>query len=217
MGTILGAELEITGCGRTDTGVHAKQYFAHFDFDGQFPAEFVRRLNKFLPKDLVIYRIFEVPAEAHARFNACQRSYEYHLSFRKNPFTEHFAYFYPYAQQPDPQRMQSAAALLLNYKEFTPFCKSNHDAKTMLCDLRRAEWIFDPNGNGAVFHITSNRFLRGMVRLIVGMCLGVGTGQIELAEVQEALDLQSRLRKAISAPPEGLYLGGILYPEGLVP
>lgn len=216
MGTILSTELEVTGCGRTDTGVHAKQYFAHFDFDGEFPQEFVRRLNKFLPKDIAVYRIFEVPAESHARFDAYQRSYEYHLSFRKNPFAEHFAYFYPFTQKPDLELMQKAAQLLLKYKEFAPFCKSNHDAKTMLCELSRAEWVFDGNGYDAVFHITSNRFLRGMVRLIVGMCLGVGTGQIELAEVEEALDLQSRLRKAISAPPEGLYLCGILYPDGVI-
>jgi tRNA pseudouridine38-40 synthase len=214
MGTILGTELEITGCGRTDTGVHAKQYFAHFDFEGEFPTEFVRRLNKFLPKDIAVFRIFEVAPDAHARFDAYQRSYEYHLSFRKDPFTEHLAYFYPYTQQPDPALMQAAAALLLQYTEFAPFCKSNHDAKTMICNLTRSEWEFYPEEHRAVFHITSNRFLRGMVRLIVGMCLGVGTGQISLEEVKVAMEEQSRLRKATSAPPEGLYLGGILYKTG---
>lgn len=210
--TILGTELEVTGCGRTDTGVHAKQYFAHFDCDVEFPPEFERRLNKFLPKDIVVYRIFEVHPEAHARFDAFQRSYAYHLTFRKDPFAEHFAYFYPFVQQPDPELMQGAASLLLQYTAFEPFCKSNNDAKTMICQLSRAEWVFDPAEQRAVFHITSNRFLRGMVRLIVGMCLGVGTGQISLAEVYDAMEQQTRLKKATSAPPEGLYLGGIRYP-----
>jgi tRNA pseudouridine38-40 synthase len=212
MNTILSTELEITGCGRTDTGVHARQYFAHFDFEGEFPVEFVRRLNKFLPKDIVILRIFELHPEAHARFDAYQRSYEYHLSFRKNPFAEHLAYFYPFVQQPDFELMQAAATLLLDYSEFAPFCKSNHDAKTMICQLTRAEWIFDADGQGAVFHITSNRFLRGMVRLIVGMCLGVGIGQISLDELRSAMIEQTRLKKATSAPPDGLYLGNIRYP-----
>lgn len=211
MNTILGTELEITGCGRTDTGVHARQYFAHFDFEGEFPAEFVRRLNKFLPKDIAVYRIIAVQPEAHARFDAYERSYEYHLSFRKNPFTEHLAYFYPYVQQPDPVLMQDAAAFLLQYQEFEPFCKSNHDAKTMVCKLTRSEWVFDLKEQRAVFHITSNRFLRGMVRLIVGMCIGVGTGQISMEELKTAMEQQSRLKKATSAPPEGLYLGGIKY------
>jgi tRNA pseudouridine38-40 synthase len=124
------------------------------------------------------------------------------------------AYFYPYSQAPDPALMQAAATLLLHYEEFAPFCKSNHDAKTMICNLTRSEWVFYPDENRAVFHITSNRFLRGMVRLIVGMCLGVGTGQISLEEVKMAMVEQSRLRKATSAPPEGLYLGGILYKTG---
>jgi tRNA pseudouridine38-40 synthase len=214
MCTILGAELDITGCGRTDTGVHARQYFAHFDFEGEFPTEFVRRLNKYLPKDIAVYRIFAVPPNAHARFDAYQRSYEYRICFRKDPFAEHLAYFYPFPQNLDQELMQAAAALLLQYSEFAPFCKSDHDAKTLRCTLSRAEWIFEPSGQSAMFHITSNRFLRGMVRLIVGMCLGVGNGQIVLEEVKVALDAQTRLQKASSAPPEGLYLGGILYDWG---
>jgi tRNA pseudouridine38-40 synthase len=211
LSTILGSTIEIVGCGRTDTGVHAKQYFAHFDFAGEFPPAFLRRINKFLPKDLFIYRIFPVAPATHARFDAIARSYEYHLTFRKDPFRQETAYFYAYAEQPDFQKMQEAANLLLNYQLFAPFCKTGHDAKTMFCQLQRSEWIFSTDGQEAVFHITSNRFLRGMVRLIVGMCLQVGTGQISLEEVKTALENQTPLKKANSAPPQGLFLTDIRF------
>ncbi|MBK7873150.1 MAG: tRNA pseudouridine(38-40) synthase TruA [Saprospiraceae bacterium] len=209
--TILGAEIEIIGCGRTDAGVHASQYFMHFDFDGNFPKSFLSRVNKFLPKDIVIFRIFEVAPEAHARFDAVSRSYIYQLSFIKNPFEIQTTYFYPYALQPDFGKMQEVAQLLLNYQEFYPFCKSHHDAKTLQCELTRSEWL-QIDENRLEYHITSNRFLRGMVRLIVGMCLNVGIGKITLEEVKSALDQQTLLNKSWSAPPEGLFLRAIKYP-----
>ncbi|MCB0564578.1 MAG: tRNA pseudouridine(38-40) synthase TruA, partial [Phaeodactylibacter sp.] len=108
----------------------------HFDFDGQFPLAFTRRINKFLPSDIVIYRIFEVAPDAHARFDATHRAYEYHIDFVKNPFGKETRYFYPFAHLPDPVKMQEAASLLLEYEAFFPFCKTNTDAKTMRCDLR---------------------------------------------------------------------------------
>lgn len=209
--TILNTEIEVVGCGRTDAGVHASQYFLHFDFDGAFPTAFVSRVNKFLPKDIAIFRIFEVAPETHARFNAYERSYVYHITFEKNPFEIETAYFYGYPNQPNFDNMQAAAQLLLAYREFFPFCKSDHDAKTLHCELSRAEWqrISDQR---LAFHITSNRFLRGMVRLIVGMCLNVGTGKVHLDEVKQALDNQTLLQKSTSAPPEGLFLSAIKYP-----
>lgn len=209
--TILGTDIEFVGCGRTDTGVHASQYFAHFDFDGAFPQSFLQRVNKFLPDDIVIYRIFEVSSDAHARFDAFKRSYEYQVTFIKNPFQTQTTYFYPYAQKPDFAKMQAAAQLLLAYREFQPFCKSNHDAKTLQCDLTQSEWI-QVNDNKLVFYITSNRFLRGMVRLIVGMCLNVGLEKVSLDEVKAALDQQILLKKSWSVPPEGLFLTNVKYP-----
>lgn len=215
--TILGSIIEVTGCGRTDTGVHALQYFAHFNFAGGFPPNFVRRLNKFLPPDIAIRRIFPVEWDAHARFDAYHRAYEYHITFAKDPFREKTITYYQYARQPELERMQEAATLLLDYEAFFPFCKSNHQAKTMLCDLKRSEWVVTDHPDHWVYHIASNRFLRGMVRLIVGMCLNVGTGKVSLEEVRQAMDRQQRLKMSTSAPPEGLYLTDIRYPDGHIP
>jgi tRNA pseudouridine38-40 synthase len=209
--TILGTEIEFVGCGRTDTGVHASQYFVHFDFDGTFPTSFLQRVNKFLPPDIVIYHIFEVAIDAHARFDAYKRSYEYHVTFIKNPFKTRTTYFYPYAPKPDFDKMQQAAQLLLAYREFQPFCKSNHDAKTLQCELTRSEWI-SIDEYTLVFHITSNRFLRGMVRLIVGMCLNVGLEKVSMEEVKTALEQQILLKKSWSVPSEGLFLTEVKYP-----
>ncbi|GJM32154.1 MAG: tRNA pseudouridine synthase A [Saprospiraceae bacterium] len=210
--TILATTTGITGCGRTDTGVHAKQYFAHFDFVGELPESFERRLNKFLPQDIVIYRIFEVSPEAHARFDAYHRAYEYHLDFHKNPFGLQTSYYFPFAKQPNIDLMQEAASCLLQYDEFFPFCKSNTDVKTMNCTLKRAEWVKEEGGQKLIFHIAANRFLRGMVRLIVGMCLNVGLEKLSLEEVKAAMDHQTRLQPSLSVPPQGLYLKDIRYP-----
>lgn len=209
--TILGTAVEVTGCGRTDAGVHASQYFLHFDYEGSFPHKLVNRLNKMLPKDIAIYRIFETPPAAHARFDAYQRSYVYHLSFEKNPFAIQTAYFYPYSQKPNFELMQQAAQLLLAYREFYPFCKTGHDAATLHCALSRSEWI-QTDDKKMDFHISANRFLRGMVRLVVGMCLNVGLEKIAIADVKHALDQQSPLKKSWSVPPEGLFLSEVKYP-----
>jgi len=210
--TILRAPIAIHGCGRTDTGVHASQFFIHFDYDGDFPRGFVNRINKFLPKDIVIYRIFEVAPDVSTRFDAYHRSYEYHISFHKTPFHLETVYHYPFGKNLDIPKMQKAATLLLNYEAFFPFCKAHSDAKTMLCDLRRAEWIFDKKAGKLVFHISANRFLRGMVRLIVGMCLNVGSGKLAISDVKEAMDKQIRLKKDLSVVAHGLFLTEVKYP-----
>ena len=160
--TILNTPIVITGCGRTDTGVHASQYFIHFDFEDDFPPSFVNRLNKFLPHDIAILRIFEVAKDAHARFDAFHRSYAYHVDFKKNPFELGTVYHYPFARQLDVKKMQEAATLLLQYEEFFPFCKTKSDAKTMKCELKRAEWVFDVSKERLTFHISANRFLANL-------------------------------------------------------
>lgn len=215
--TILDPNIEVTGCGRTDTGVHAKQYYMHFDFEGEFPEKFINRINKFLPKDIVIYRVFEVPPEAHARFDAVHRAYEYHFDFDKNPFRIDTAYYYHFADRLDKERMQEAAALLLKYEDFFPFCKTNTDVKTMRCQMFRSEFEFFPEQRRMVYHVAANRFLRGMVRLIVGMLLNVGLGKTNLEEVREALEKQQRLKRSYSVPPQGLYLCDIRYKDGILP
>ena len=209
--TILNTDIAITGCGRTDTGVHAKDYILHFDFEGELPNAFLNRINKFLPKDIAIHNIFEVEKEKHARFDAIERSYEYHVIFEKNPFKIETAYHFPYPNSPDKEKMQRAAQLLLNYTEFAPFCKSKSDVKTMKCDLKRSEWILFEDENRMIYEVTANRFLRGMIRLIVGMCLNVGMGKLDLKSVQKAMENQTLLEKSWSVPPQGLFLKGIKY------
>lgn len=208
---ILSTTITITGCGRTDTGVHASQYFIHFDFDGEFPKGFQTRINKYLPTDISIYKIYEVAPTAHTRFDATFRAYEYHVVFNKNPFLTDSAFYFPFGKKVDFEKMQSVASLLLEYGEFFPFCKTKSDAKTMLCDLKRAEWVWEKEGEHLVFYIAANRFLRGMVRLIVGMCLNVAVGKVTIDQVKEAMDNQTRLQKSYSVPPNGLFLSEVRY------
>lgn len=209
--TILRTPIEVVGCGRTDTGVHASQYFLHFDFDGGFPPHFVSRINKFLPSSIAIFRIFPVADDAHARFDAYHRAYEYRLHFQKDPFQQQLSYFYPFPDRPDPDKMNQAATLLLDYEAFFPFCKTHHDSQTYNCELKRSYWVAAADDLSLSYHIAANRFLRGMVRLIVGMCINVGTGKLDLDTVRRAMDEQVRLDRSTSAPPEGLYLRDIRY------
>lgn len=203
-------DLEIVGCGRTDAGVHASQYFAHFDFPGEFPKGFLPRINNFLAKDIFIRRIFPVTPDQHARFDAHYRAYEYHLSWLKNPFRQDTCLYFHRAKTFDQERIQAAAKILLEYTEFYPFCKTGSDAKTMRCELYRSEWEFKEEE--WIFHIAANRFLRGMVRLIVGMCLSVGEGKMQLEDVRQAMEEQKHLHKSISIAPEGLFLSEVRYP-----
>ncbi len=209
---VLRSEISLTGCGRTDTGVHAKGYLAHFDYADELPPRFILRMNKTLPNDISVSRVANVAADAHTRFDATHRAYEYHITFRKSPFEIDTAWQYPFVKTLDFERLQSAAALLLEYDEFFPFCKTNSQAHTMRCNLYRSEWEINKAEGRMVFHIAANRFLRGMVRLIVGMCMNVASGKIELNEVKKALDEQSRLPRALSVPPQGLFLVDIRYP-----
>jgi tRNA pseudouridine38-40 synthase len=211
LSTLLRTHVEVTGCGRTDTGVHARYYVAHFDVPELLPENFLFRINQVLPSDIVVYRIWEVAPEAHARFDARHRAYEYHLCGVKDPFRQHTSLYYPRASAVNWEQAQAAVKLLLDYQEFFPFCKSDHDAHTLRCDLRRSEWIWDADTQQGVYHISADRFLRGMVRLIVGMSLQVGLGKLELEQVRHALDTQTLLPKSLSAPPEGLFLTEVVY------
>ena len=209
MSIILGEKVGISGCGRTDTGVHAKEYYAHFDFDGDFPKAFVPRLNKFLPKDIVIFEIKKVADDAHARFGATHRAYQYHIVFDKNPFEIETAWSYYNARNLDVEKMQAAAQLLLSYDEFAPFCKAGHQSNTLICDVRRAEW--EVQSDRLIFHIAANRFLRGMVRLIVGTCINIGVGKVTIEDLKQAMETQTLMKRSYSVPAEGLYLCDIRY------
>ncbi len=207
---VLQDTIQFMGCGRTDTGVHASNFYAHFDFEGEPPNFLIDRMNKVLPRDIAVFDIFEVDMEKHTRFDAFERTYEYHITFRKDPFKIDQSYFFPWKEKLDFDQLQKAASLLLNYYEFLPFCKTRSDAKTMICELKNASW--EINEFGMVFHISANRFLRGMVRLIVGMCLNVGLGKISIKEVETALKEQIPLARSESAPPQGLFLTDVKYP-----
>jgi tRNA pseudouridine38-40 synthase len=203
---------EIVGCGRTDTGVHARFYVAHFDFFGEnLPEKFQQRFNSLLPKDIAIITFWKVSDDAHARFDAVERGYEYHISLKKDPFSRELAWQNPPANHADLDKMNAAAQILLDFSEFKPFCKTNGSATTSTCKIIHVEWILDEKNDALVFHISANRFLRGMVRLVVGMCLDVGFGKLSLEEVRESLETQKPLRRSHSVPATGLFLSKVLY------
>lgn len=209
---ILGEKIKIVGCGRTDAGVHAAHYIAHFDYGGAFPPAFLRRYNRLLVEDVAVTALWRVPADFHARFHASGRSYVYQVSLSKEVFRKDTVASLPQLRdRVDQEAMQSAAALLLGYKAFAPFCKTKSDNFTMDCDLTEARWDF--GATHWTFHISANRFLRGMVRLIAGMCIRVGQGLLTLEDLRLAMDEQTRLPKPWSAPAEGLFLSDIRYPN----
>jgi tRNA pseudouridine38-40 synthase len=211
--TILRQNIEVTGCGRTDAGVHARYYVAHFDAEGGLPPTFLNGLNSLLPDDIAAHSVQPVASEAHARYDAFERSYEYHIALRKDPFETDTAWIFPQSGKLDLKRMQESADLLPNYAAFLPFCKTDSGTEGYGCELKSAFWEHKPDEYRLIFHITANRFLRGMVRLIVGACVNAGLGKIEVADVQSALDEQKPLKKSLSVPPQGLFLTGVRYPE----
>ena len=212
LGLKLGCAVGITGCGRTDTGVHARNYYAHFDYDGVIgdPDELTYRLNLFLPSDIVIYRIWEVDPEAHARFDAVSRTYHYYIAQQKNPFHLGDAY-YLYGNL-DVNKMQTAANELLNHSDFTSFSKLHTQVKTNNCKVMEAVW-FEQDGL-LVFRIKADRFLRNMVRAIVGTLLEVGKGKMSLEAFRDIIERKDRCAAGESVPAHGLFLEAVDY-EGL--
>lgn len=208
--TLIRTDISLMGAGRTDTGVHARQMFAHFETDEIEDAEdLVYKLNSFLPEDVAVQEIFEVQPDAHARFDASERTYEYWVTQNKNPFYAEAAYYVKHVL--DIQKMNEATALLLDNKDFECFSKSNTDVHTYLCDIEEAHW--NQKGELLVFTITANRFLRNMVRAIVGTLLDVGTGKSTLADVKSIINSKDRSKAGYSVPAKGLYLTSISYPN----
>lgn len=212
LSTILREKIEVTGCGRTDAGVHARQYVAHFDamsienFD-----KVLYQWNAILPYDISVLQLMPAKDDFHARFDAVSRSYTYHLHFQKNPFLQNQSFYFQQSRDLDIEKMMAAASLLLSYEQFKPFCKTGSDANHYICYLKNAVWHFFQDG--ATFTIDANRFLRGMVRLIVGTQLQIGLGKISLTELKYSLDTQEPIPFAWSVPPEGLFLEKIIYAD----
>lgn len=207
---ILRQKIEVVGCGRTDTGVHAADYYAHFNTTPAIAdiADLAYKLNKLLTKDIAIKAIQPVVEEAHARFDAIERMYEYKIVRTKNPFTQNLAYFYH--GELNISQMNLAAALLLGTADFNAFCKTHTDVKTTICTVSQAYW--EERGDVLVFTITANRFLRNMVRAIVGTLLDVGRGKLSVNNFQDIINSKNRSEARDSAPAEGLYLADIKYP-----
>jgi tRNA pseudouridine38-40 synthase len=223
LATLLRQPIETTGCGRTDTGVHAKEYFAHItpqppeggaeDVFQKFPLQGVRGLNALLPHDIAVKQIIPVHTEAHARFDATLRSYEYHIHFEKNPFLNGYSWLL--RDRPDLQLMNRAAAIVMEYTDFSCFSKSNTQVKTNNCKIVKAEWV--KTENGIVFHISADRFLRNMVRAIVGTLLMVGRGEMQPENIRNIIESKNRSNAGMSVPACGLYLTEIKYPYPLTP
>ncbi|SHF73212.1 tRNA pseudouridine38-40 synthase [Flavobacterium segetis] len=206
--TILNTEINLMGAGRTDTGVHAKEMFAHFDFDKIIDApNIIHKLNSYLPKDIAVHDIILVADEAHARFDAIKRTYEYQINLGKDPFSQGQSwYFY---QSLDITLMNEAAKLLFNYIDFQCFSKVNTDVNTFDCTIYQAQWILD--NEKLIFTISSNRFLRNMVRAIVGTLVNVGLRKITVNDFENIIKSKNRDRAGFSVPAHGLYLIEIEY------
>ena len=208
--TVLNTPIVTKGSSRTDAGVHARQNFAHFDTDIELPEDFLYRINTLFPHDIVVKRIIPVNEEQHARFSATSRSYEYYIHYEKDPFLEEFSYRY-FLGKPDIEKMNQAAKYLLKYEDFSCFCKAKTDVKTKICDIRYAKWEIAEDEK-MVFYISADRFLRGMVRAVVGTLLRVGTGKYTIQEFEDIIKSKNRSRADFSPPPQGLFLTRVEYP-----
>lgn len=203
--------ISVIGCGRTDSGVHARGYVLHFDGQPTDLEQLVYKANKILPEDISVLAMEEVSGDFHARYGARQRSYAYSLHVGKQVFERGYSFRYPYKTgDVDLGRLNEAAALLVGERDFTCFCKTGSDQTHNLCHVYRAGWVEHSDGRYR-FEIQANRYLRGMIRLIVGMCLNVSRGRVSLDEVEQALLHAHRLELDWSVPALGLCLYDIIY------
>ncbi|HTH58167.1 MAG TPA: tRNA pseudouridine(38-40) synthase TruA [Cyclobacteriaceae bacterium] len=206
-------KLEIVGSGRTDAGVHCAQQFFHADFKNELNTdELLHRLNSFLPKDIAIHSIFKVTDSAHARYDARQRSYEYHITTKKDPLSIGYAYYF--FKPLDVGLMNRAAKLLIGEHDFTSFSKVKTDVNHFVCHVKKATWR--KKNTFLVFEISANRFLRGMVRAIVGTLLDVGTKKISFDDFQEIIKGKDRKKAGMNVPPEGLFLVEVKYLKSII-
>ncbi|MBR6291641.1 MAG: tRNA pseudouridine(38-40) synthase TruA [Bacteroidales bacterium] len=226
LSTLLRQPVAVVGCGRTDTGVHASDFYAHFDVqesksrrdeESKSNEDFLSsglldsltfKLNNLLPPDIAIFAIFPVADNAHARFDATARTYQYHVSDRRLPFRQgQYCRIY---YRPDLEKMNEAAKVLMEYEDFTSFAKLHTQVKTNICHLSRAEWAEEEGG--WVFTIRSNRFLRNMVRSVTGTLLDVGRGKLSIEGLREIVEKKDRCAAGVSMPACGLFLTKVEYP-----
>ncbi len=208
LSTLLREEITVTGAGRTDTGVHARMMVAHFDADEIDCEQLTYKLNRLLPQDIAVQKVERVSEEMHARFSAKCRTYHYYIHTRKEPFLRTYSCEMHYAL--DFAKMNEAAQRLLDYEDFGAFCKSGADVKTTLCKVTKAEWI-QTSPTTWHFEITANRFLRNMVRAVVGTLIDVGRGRLSVDEFCKVIEGKKRTEAGESMPGHALFLEKIEY------
>lgn len=214
LNTILREEVNVVGAGRTDTGVHAFCFYAHFDLRSNMiyePQNIIFRLNRFLPDDIAVYSIFPVQEKAHARYDAISRTYQYQITKIKDPFRREFAYYYFW--QLNVKKMNQACKILYEYEDFTSFSKSKTQVKTNFCEIYQAGWIEEKHL--LIFTVKANRFLRNMVRAMVGTMLEIGQEKMEPEKIRNIIESKNRSNAGYSVPPNGLFLTDIEYPDGI--
>lgn len=213
IGMLLNQEVKVIGCGRTDTGVHASDFYAHFESDkaGIDVDNLKYKLNSVVPNSIAITELRRVSDEFHARFSATSRQYKYYISLAKNPFNANVWWV---RQALDVEAMKKAGSYILDYEDFTSFSKLHTDVKTNLCDVTQVELA--QNGDDIVLTISANRFLRNMVRAIVGTLVEIGLGKRSPEDMKRIIEAEDRGEAGVSAPAQGLFLNEIIYPEELI-
>lgn len=213
MQQLFGNQLQLTGAGRTDSGVHAEMMYAHFDVENKIEdtSKMAEKLNYMMPRDIAVQQLVAVKQDAHARFDAVSRMYEYRMSNIKNPFNRYFTSHYH--GRLDIDAMNKAADILFEYSDFTSFSKLHTDVKTNNCKIMKAFW--EERGNILVFTIKADRFLRNMVRAIVGTLIDVGKGKIDSDDFRKIIEAKNRCSAGTSVEAKGLFLTEIVYPENI--
>jgi tRNA pseudouridine38-40 synthase len=209
-------KIKTTGAGRTDTGVHAHVFTAHFESNYNFLQDMTHalyKLNALLPPDIVILKIYQVKPEAHARYSAVSRTYEYTIACRKDPFNLDFAWYYPVSL--NIKRMNQAARVLISVHDFTSFSKLHSNTKNNICHVKHAKWT--KKGDKLLFQIEADRFLRDMVRAIVGTLVDVGRGKISMNDFRRIIEGRDRKLASGSVPAKGLAVKMIMYPSNIIP
>nr|WP_294895836.1 tRNA pseudouridine(38-40) synthase TruA [uncultured Pedobacter sp.] len=204
-------DVETLGCGRTDAGVHATQFYAHLNLPKELEIDqdkFLKSLNSLLPYDVAVLALIPVQDNAHARFDATLRSYQYHIHFQKDSFKKDYSWLIK--DKLDLPAMQRAASIIKEYEDFGAFCKSNADNFTNICHIQKSEWEEIPNG--LIYHVSANRFLRNMVRAIVGTLVDIGKGKISAEAMHQIIQSQNRSVAGASVPACGLFLTEVKYP-----
>lgn len=209
MAVLFKREILLTGSSRTDAEVNALQNFFHFDFDQSIPERYIYNLNALLPSTIVIKRIIAVHANAHCRFDAISREYSYHVYKNKNPFLHNQAYYFPYTI--DFDLLQQAASAILEYTDFTSFSKRNTQVKNFICGIIESRWTREEDH--IVYHVKANRFLRGMVRGLVGTMLQVGRGKVSIENLHSIIANRDCTKTNFAVPGHGLYLVKVNYPS----